>query len=164
MYGDPQMRQLDRILAAGATTCVMTPWWPTRQPMRRCVRGSNAPHWKYISPAGSTHTKLNILWVAPAVLSQHAGGARVRLLHVAGTRRMLLLPAGYTHHMVTRVCMTRCGSHRLAIEWAPRQLFSAARSESESYLAVTRQPHDRSLVHVRLILAIISGSVNSEEC
>jgi hypothetical protein len=123
------MRQLDRILAAGATTCVMTPWWPTRQPMRRCVRGSNAPHWKYISPAGSTHTKLNILWVAPAVLSQHAGGARVRLLHAAGTRRMLLLPAGYTHHMVTRVCMTRCGSHRLAIEWAPRQLFSATRSD-----------------------------------
>ena len=105
--------------------------------MRRCVRGSNAPHRKYTPPAGSTHTKLNVLWVTPTVLLQHAGGTRVRLLHSAGTRRILLLSAGYTHHMVTRVCRTRCGSHRLAIEWAPRQLFSATRSESESYIAIT---------------------------
>ena len=64
--------------------------------MRRCVWGSNAPHRKYISPLGSAHTKLNVLWVTRAVLLQPAGGYRVRLPHAAGTHRILLLPAGYT--------------------------------------------------------------------
>jgi hypothetical protein len=60
---------------------------------RRRVWGSNAPCRKYVSPAGSTRTKLtkrNLPRVTPVV----------RLLHVARTRRILLLPAGCTHRTV----------------------------------------------------------------
>jgi hypothetical protein len=40
------------------------------------VWGSNAPRRKSVSPAGSTRTKRNLLWVTPAVILQPASGTR----------------------------------------------------------------------------------------
>ena len=76
--------------------------------MRRCAWGSNAPHRKYISPLGSAHTKLNVLWVTRAV---YFYSLRVRTEHVylmrpaptvyfyflRVTPTILLLRAGGTH-------------------------------------------------------------------
>jgi hypothetical protein len=42
----------------------------------RHVWGSNAPRRKYVSWAGSTSTKRNLLQVTPATLLQHVGGTR----------------------------------------------------------------------------------------
>ena len=66
----------------------------------RRVWGSYAPRRKYVSPAGSTSTKRNLLRVTPTVLLRLRVVPVVRLLHAARTRRILLLCVGYTHRIV----------------------------------------------------------------